>query len=81
VTRVGFRRRGVGAALATAAVAFARERGARALEAYPMTTTKALAEELHVGTVPMFEAAGLAAVSRPTTRRMVMRIDFAVRGG
>jgi GNAT superfamily N-acetyltransferase len=38
VTRAGFRRRGVSRALARAAVDFARERGARALEGYPMIT-------------------------------------------
>ncbi len=38
VTRTGFRRRGVSRALARAAVDFARERGARALEGYPMVT-------------------------------------------
>jgi GNAT superfamily N-acetyltransferase len=36
VTRAGFRRRGISRALAHATVAFARERGARALESYPM---------------------------------------------
>ncbi len=38
VTRAGFRRRGISRALARAAVDFARERGARALEGYPMLT-------------------------------------------
>jgi GNAT superfamily N-acetyltransferase len=76
LTRAGFRRRGVSRALATAAVDFARERGARALEAYPMTTTEVIGEELHPGTVGVFGAAGLAVVSRPTPRRAVMRIDF-----
>jgi GNAT superfamily N-acetyltransferase len=33
-----FRRRGISRALARAAVDFARERGARALEGYPMIT-------------------------------------------
>lgn len=75
-TRAGFRRRGVGRALARAAVDFARRRGARALEAYPMTTTKAISEELHVGTVTTFADAGFSDVSRPTLRRAVMRIDF-----
>ncbi|MGH3316848.1 MAG: GNAT family N-acetyltransferase [Nocardioidaceae bacterium] len=74
--RAGSRRRGVSRALARAAVDFARERGARALEGYPMTTTNAIAEELHVGTVATFAAAGLTEVSRPTPRRAVMRIDF-----
>ena len=36
----------------------------------------ALLEELHVGTVGMFAAAGMAELSRPTPRRAVMRIDF-----
>lgn len=75
-SRAGFRRRGVSRALARAAVDFARSRGAQALEAYPITTTRAIEEELHVGTVATFAAAGLVEVSRPTVRRAVMRIDF-----
>lgn len=76
LTRAGFRKRGVSRVLALAAVDFARERGARALEAYPITTTDVISEELHVGTVPTFEAAGMTIVSRPTVRRIVMRIDY-----
>jgi len=41
-----------------------------------MTTTAAVAEELHVGTCATYAAAGLQEVSRPTARRAVMRIDF-----
>ena len=76
LTRAGFRKRGVSRELARAAVDFARERGARALEAYPITTTDVITEDLHVGTVPTFEAAGMSVVSRPTPRRVVMRIDY-----
>jgi GNAT superfamily N-acetyltransferase len=76
VTRAGFRRQGVSRALARAAVDHARERGARALEGYPMTTGEAIDEEMHVGTVRTFADAGLNEVSRPTKRRAVMRIDF-----
>ena len=76
LTRAGSRRRGVSRALARAAVEHARTSGARALEAYPMTTTAAIAEELHVGTVATFAAAGFREVGRPTLRRAVMRIDF-----
>jgi GNAT superfamily N-acetyltransferase len=75
-TRAGFRKRGVSRALARAAVDFARERGARAVEGYPMTTKKAILEELHVGTEGVFADAGFAEVSRPTLRRAVMRVDF-----
>jgi GNAT superfamily N-acetyltransferase len=76
VTRTGFRRRGISRALARAAVDFARGRGARALEGYPMTTKDVLLGELHVGTQGLFAAAGFSEVSRPTPRRVVMRLDF-----
>lgn len=75
-TRRGFRKRSVSAALARAAVDFARERGARAIEGYPITTTDVIIQELHVGTVSVFADAGFTQVSRPTLRRVVMRIDF-----
>jgi GNAT superfamily N-acetyltransferase len=79
VTRSGFRRRGVGRALALGAVDFARERGARAIEGYPMITQpgqEVAWGELYVGSRSIFAAAGFAEVSRPTPRRVVMRIDF-----
>jgi GNAT superfamily N-acetyltransferase len=79
VTRTGFRRRGVSRALARAAVDFARERGARAVEGYPLILQpgkKAVWGELYVGSPSIFADAGFAEVSRPTLRRAVMRIDF-----
>ena len=76
VTRAGFRKMGVSRALASAAVDFARRRGARALEGYPMTTTAAIPEELHVGIQGVFADAGFTEVTRPTLRRVVMRIDL-----
>jgi GNAT superfamily N-acetyltransferase len=77
--RAGFRGRGISYAVARAAVDFAHGRGARALEAYPMLTTpgqKISWDEIHVGVPGIFAAAGLTEVSRPTLRRIVMRIDF-----
>lgn len=79
VTRAGFRRRGISRALARATVDFARERGARAVEGYPMITQpghEVVWGELHVGSRSIFAAAGLAEVGRPTRRRVVMRIEF-----
>jgi GNAT superfamily N-acetyltransferase len=79
VTRAGFRRRGVSRALARAAVDFARERGARAIEGYPMITTPGQEitwGELHVGSRSIFTAAGFAEVSRPSLGRVVMRLDL-----
>jgi GNAT superfamily N-acetyltransferase len=77
--RAGFRRRGIGYLLARNAVDFARKRGARALEAYPMVTQPGediIWGDLHVGTRNMFAAAGLTEINRPSLRRVVMRIDF-----
>lgn len=41
-----------------------------------MTSRKAVSDELHVGTTGTFAAAGFATVSRPSSRRVVMRIDL-----
>jgi GNAT superfamily N-acetyltransferase len=78
-TRAGFRGRGVSYALAAAAVGFARRRGARALEGYPIFSAggaKISWDEIHVGSPSVFVAAGFTEVSRPSHRRAVMRIDF-----
>jgi GNAT superfamily N-acetyltransferase len=75
-TRKGFRRRGIASALLLAAVEHARSQAARAVEGYPITRTDVINEELHVGTVSMFEEAGFTQVGAPTSRRLVMRIDF-----
>ncbi len=77
--RAGFRGRGISYELARAAADFARERGARAVEGYPMTTESRQEitwGEIHVGTRRVFEAAGFIEASHPTPRRVVMRIDF-----
>lgn len=76
--RAGFRRRGIAYALAEAAVRFARERGARALEAYPMRSEvgEVTWDEIHVGAQSIFAAAGMSEVSRPGIRRAVMRIEY-----
>jgi len=79
VTCAGYRRRGISRALARAAVGFARQRSARALEGYPMITQPGQEitwGELHVGSRSIFAAAGFAEVSHPTLRRVVMRIEF-----
>ena len=83
VIRKGYRGRGLTYPLARATIDFARARGARALEAYPMITEPAKEitwGEAHVGARQVFEDAGFEEVSRPTVRRVVMRIDFEQRG-
>jgi len=80
VTRKGYRKRGITYALAAATADFARDHGARALEAYPMITTPGKEitwGELYVGSRQVFADAGFTEVSHPSPRRVVMRIDFA----
>ena len=77
--RAGYRRQGISYALAKAAVDFARERGARALEAYPMVLLpgeEITWGEMLVGSRGIYAAAGMAEVSRPSPRRAVMRIEL-----
>jgi len=79
ITRAGYRKRGVTYALARAAIEHARERGARAVEGYPMIPKPGQDitwGELHVGNRTVFAAAGFVEVSHPTPLRVVMRIDF-----
>ena len=56
--------------------------GARALEAYAMITQPGKEitwGELHVGARQVFAEAGFTEVSRPSARRVVMRVDFPER--
>jgi GNAT superfamily N-acetyltransferase len=79
VVRVGHRRRGISAALVSAAADLARRRGARVVEGYPVDASawpKASSAELYYGTVSMFDTAGFEIVARPTPRRVVMRREF-----
>ncbi len=83
VVRKDYRGRGLTYPLARATIGFARERGSRALEAYPMIThpgKEITWGEGHVGACQVFEDAGFDEVSRPTVRRVVMRIAFEQGG-
>jgi GNAT superfamily N-acetyltransferase len=79
VVRKEHRGRGLTYLLALATIDFARQRGGRALEAYPMITEPGKEitwGELHVGARQVFEDAGFAEITHPTTRRVVMRIEL-----
>jgi GNAT superfamily N-acetyltransferase len=82
IVRKGFRGRGFTYELARSTIEHARQRGAGALEAYPMITEPGKVitwGELNVGARQVFEDAGFVEVSHPTKRRVVMRIDFQRR--
>lgn len=77
--RAGKRKQGLMYELAAAAVEHARERGAQAVEGYPIVPEPGQEiawGEVNVGTPGPFAAAGLTEASRPTKRRRVMRLDF-----
>jgi len=77
--RPGYRRQGLTRPLAVAAVAYARAHGAKAIEGYPMLPKPGQTVswgEMNVGSRSTFVAAGFRDVSRPTTRRAVMRLDL-----
>jgi GNAT superfamily N-acetyltransferase len=79
------RGQGVGTRLLDAAVSYARDRGATALEAYPVTVDDGEpihAESAFTGTLPMFERLGFEVVadraSDPSNRhpRVVVRLEL-----
>ena len=77
--RKGFRGRAITYALAEAAAEYATEQGATAVEGYAMVTQPGKDitwGEMFVGSSNSFADAGFVVVSRPTLRRVVMRIDF-----
>jgi GNAT superfamily N-acetyltransferase len=79
VVRVGHRRSGLTTELVRAAVEHARDRGATVIEGYPMITEPGVEitwDELNVGPLNSFLAAGFREVSRPTKRRVVVRYDL-----
>jgi GNAT superfamily N-acetyltransferase len=79
ITRTPYRWQGFTYQMIAAAVDFARDRGAHAVEGYGMLTEPGKVitwGELHVGSRNAFAAAGFREVHRPTKRRVVMRIDL-----
>ena len=79
VVRKGYRGRGLTYILARATIDYARARGAKVLEGYPMLTEPGKVitwGELHVGARQVFEDAGFEQVTHPTKRRVVMRMEL-----
>jgi GNAT superfamily N-acetyltransferase len=69
-----FRRRGVMVPLLTAAVEYARARGAKIIEGYPVEPTKALSGYSgYTGVISAFRKAGFVEVLRRSKARPIMR--------
>lgn len=75
------RRRGVGTALLDGAVAYARRRRARVVEAYPVDTAgeKRPSAEIYPGTVAMFRRAGFDISPHPVSGRPIARLTLVRR--
>jgi GNAT superfamily N-acetyltransferase len=76
-----YRRAGVGAALLRAAVEYAREHGATAVEGHPvdvaaLTAARVAGSAVFTGTLAMFSAAGFTEVARTYPTRPVMRMSL-----
>jgi GNAT superfamily N-acetyltransferase len=85
LVRVGYRRRGVARALLDGVIAYARDRGAAGLEAYPIDPEGRRVDVAfaYVGTTSMFERAGFRRVVETASRsagrpRWLMRLDLNV---
>jgi GNAT superfamily N-acetyltransferase len=76
--RKEFRGQGLTRRLLDAAVAFARENGARLVEAYPIdtATTKASSNELYHGALTTFLDAGFVETARPRADRPIVALDL-----
>ncbi len=73
--RIGYRKRGVTAALIDAAIAAARQAGAPALEAYPLDA-ELTPSSSSTGFVTTFVRAGFKEVARHVPPRPIMRYDL-----
>lgn len=63
-------------ALVRGAVALARERGARAVEAWPLAAGVRRPADLHVGREGVFTREGFSRVAAPVDGRVVLRLDL-----
>lgn len=79
VVRKEHRGKGLNARLLEATVDFARENGARVVEAYPVDTgagRKHPVNDLYHGTVSTFEKAGFREVARPGPDRAIVSLEL-----
>ncbi|CAN5433358.1 GNAT family N-acetyltransferase [soil metagenome] len=77
VVRVGYRRKGVAAALLEGAVAHARAHGARVVEAFPVVAMPGTSSaDLYHGPLSVFEKAGFTTLSRPSDNRAIVRLEL-----
>jgi GNAT superfamily N-acetyltransferase len=74
VVKVGHRRRGIGLGLLTAAVDYAKQCGARVIEAYPVDGDRSSSVDYFTGTMGMFDSHGFVELIRRNDTRPIVRL-------
>ncbi|MDE0546682.1 GNAT family N-acetyltransferase [Microbacterium sp. C7(2022)] len=80
VVRREHRNTGLNARLLASTIEFARDNGARVIEAYPIDPNagkKLTANNLFTGVLSTFEAAGFAEIARPAPHRAIVNLSLA----
>jgi GNAT superfamily N-acetyltransferase len=77
VVKAGHRRRGIGAGLLEAAIAYAEGQGARIVEAYPVDGARSSVVDLFTGTLGMFAQHGFVEVIRRNPERPIVRLSLS----
>lgn len=67
---------GIATALLKAAISLARDQGAKAVEGFPLTGERRHSKDTQVGFEALFAAQGFRVISRPSSSRALMRLDF-----
>lgn len=81
VVRTGHRRQGVGSGLLTAAIEYAKARGAAIVEAYPVDGPRSSAVDYYTGTMGMFEEHGFVELIRRNDTRPIVRLSLTPTPG
>lgn len=76
VVKVGERRHGIGRGLLAAAIAYAEERGADVVEAYPVDGTRESVVDYFTGTLGMFDEHGFVEMIRRNDTRPIVRLTL-----
>ncbi|MEX1093877.1 MAG: GNAT family N-acetyltransferase [Acidimicrobiia bacterium] len=76
VVRVGHRSQGIGRGMLAAAIRYARDLGASAVEAYPVDGERTSVVDYFTGTLGMFEDEGFVELIRRNETRPIVRLTF-----
>ncbi len=74
VVKTGQRRQGLGKGLLSAAIAYARDQGAKVIEAYPVDGRRESVVDYFTGTLGMFSEHGFVEVIRRNDTRPIVRL-------